>query len=226
MSKSTPYELTGRTRRSRARARRCWRRPANCSPRASPPRSRRPRSAPRSRAPPPIATSPTSARSCSRATPGSTRSRCSTPMRRPTLPRASSSSPRPSGASSSNASPSCARCCACRSRRRRHTDDALPLRTGRAIGWIEDALAPLRDELPAPELRRLVLAIRATLGIEPLVWLCDIARTPARGRGRPHALLRSHAVARGHGRRGARALRLRLGHPVAPQDVDRARRST
>ena len=53
--------------------------------------------------------------------------------------------------------------------------DALPLRTGRAIGWIEDALAPLRDELPAPELRRLVLAIRATLGIEPLVWLCDIA---------------------------------------------------
>ncbi len=53
--------------------------------------------------------------------------------------------------------------------------DALPLRTGRAIGWIEDALSPLRDELAAPELRRLVLAIRATLGIEPLVWLCDIA---------------------------------------------------
>ncbi len=52
--------------------------------------------------------------------------------------------------------------------------DALPLRQGRAIGWIEDALAPLRDDMPAPELHRLALAIRATLGIEALVWLTDI----------------------------------------------------
>ena len=52
--------------------------------------------------------------------------------------------------------------------------DALPLRQGRAIGWIEDALAPLRERMPEPELRRLVLAIRATLGIEALVWLTDI----------------------------------------------------
>ena len=51
---------------------------------------------------------------------------------------------------------------------------ALPLRQGRVIGWIEDALAPLRDRLPAAQLRRLVLAIRATLGIEALVWLTDI----------------------------------------------------
>ncbi len=50
----------------------------------------------------------------------------------------------------------------------------LPLRQGRAIGWIEEALAPLRTRLPEPELRRLVLAIRATLGIEALVWLTDI----------------------------------------------------
>jgi len=50
----------------------------------------------------------------------------------------------------------------------------LPLRQGRAIGWIEDALAPLRDRMSASELRRLVLAIRATLGIEALVWLTDI----------------------------------------------------
>jgi AcrR family transcriptional regulator len=57
----------------------------------------------------------------------------------------------------------------------RAPQEALPLRTGRAIGWIEDALAPLRNELPAPELRRLALAIRATLGVEALVWLCDIA---------------------------------------------------
>ena len=52
--------------------------------------------------------------------------------------------------------------------------DALPLRRGRVIGWLEDALAPLQGRLPAAELRRLVLAIRATLGIEPLVWLTDI----------------------------------------------------
>jgi AcrR family transcriptional regulator len=52
--------------------------------------------------------------------------------------------------------------------------DALPLRQGRAIGWIEDAFAPLQDRMPASDLRRLVLAIRATLGIEALVWLTDI----------------------------------------------------
>jgi AcrR family transcriptional regulator len=50
----------------------------------------------------------------------------------------------------------------------------LPLRQGRAIGWIEDALAPLAGRFPRRELRRLVLAIRASIGIEPLVWLTDI----------------------------------------------------
>jgi AcrR family transcriptional regulator len=54
------------------------------------------------------------------------------------------------------------------------TREALPLRQGRAIGWIEDALAPLRNGMSSSELRRLVLAIRATLGIEALVWLTDI----------------------------------------------------
>jgi AcrR family transcriptional regulator len=52
--------------------------------------------------------------------------------------------------------------------------DALPLRQGRAIRWIEDALAPLRERMPASELHRLALAIRATIGIEALVWLTDI----------------------------------------------------
>lgn len=52
---------------------------------------------------------------------------------------------------------------------------ALPLRRGRAIMWLEDALAPLRETMSEPEVRRLVLAIRATLGIEPLVWLTDVA---------------------------------------------------
>ena len=51
----------------------------------------------------------------------------------------------------------------------------LPLRQGRAIAWIEEALSPLRTQLSEPELRRLVLAIRSATGIEALVWLTDIA---------------------------------------------------
>jgi AcrR family transcriptional regulator len=49
------------------------------------------------------------------------------------------------------------------------------LRKGRAIGWIEEALRPLRGELSAKELRRLVLAVRSATGIEARVWLTDIA---------------------------------------------------
>jgi AcrR family transcriptional regulator len=55
------------------------------------------------------------------------------------------------------------------------TPDALPLRQGRAINWIQEALEPLRERIPEHELRNLTLAIRATLGIEALVWLTDIA---------------------------------------------------
>ncbi len=51
----------------------------------------------------------------------------------------------------------------------------LPLRKGRAIGWIGEALAPLRGQLTESDLRRLTLAIRSAAGIEPLVWLTDIA---------------------------------------------------
>ena len=49
------------------------------------------------------------------------------------------------------------------------------LRQGRAIGWIEQALAPLRTSMPEPELRRLVLALRSATGIEARVWLTDVA---------------------------------------------------
>jgi AcrR family transcriptional regulator len=49
------------------------------------------------------------------------------------------------------------------------------LRQGRAIGWIEDALSPLRGKVPARDLRRLVLAIRSATGIEARVWLTDVA---------------------------------------------------
>lgn len=52
--------------------------------------------------------------------------------------------------------------------------EALPLRQGRAIAWIEDALAPLRERIPNTELHRLALAIRTTVGIEAFVWLTDI----------------------------------------------------
>jgi AcrR family transcriptional regulator len=51
----------------------------------------------------------------------------------------------------------------------------LPLRRGRRITWIEEGLAPLRGQLPEGDLRRLVHAIGAVVGIEALVWLTDIA---------------------------------------------------
>ena len=48
------------------------------------------------------------------------------------------------------------------------------LRQGRAIGWIQEALAPLRETMSQAELRQLTLAIRSATGIEALVWLTDI----------------------------------------------------
>jgi AcrR family transcriptional regulator len=50
----------------------------------------------------------------------------------------------------------------------------MPLRKGRAIGWIKEALSPLQTRMTEPELQRLVLAIRSAVGIEALVWLTDI----------------------------------------------------
>jgi len=50
----------------------------------------------------------------------------------------------------------------------------LPLRQGRAIGWIGEALTPLRGRLSNRDLRRLAIAIRSVAGIEPLVWLTDV----------------------------------------------------
>jgi AcrR family transcriptional regulator len=71
------------------------------------------------------------------------------------------------------------------------TSEQLPFRQGRAIGWIEDALAPLHERMPETELRRLVLAIRATTGIEALIWLTDVA-----GLARADAAELMHASAR------------------------------
>src|ERR1700694_227553 len=50
-----------------------------------------------------------------------------------------------------------------------------PLRQGRAIGWIAEALAPLQTLLPERDLMRLIFAIRSATGIEALVWLTDVA---------------------------------------------------
>jgi AcrR family transcriptional regulator len=54
--------------------------------------------------------------------------------------------------------------------------DDRPFRVGRRIVWISEALAPLESHLPRDEFERLVLAIAATVGIDALIWLTDIAR--------------------------------------------------
>jgi AcrR family transcriptional regulator len=51
----------------------------------------------------------------------------------------------------------------------------LPLRQGRGIKWIEEALAPLRKDMSEAEVHRLTLAIRSATGIEALAWLTDVA---------------------------------------------------
>jgi len=50
----------------------------------------------------------------------------------------------------------------------------LPLRQGRAIAWISEALEPLRGRFTDQEVHRLVLAVRSAIGVEALVWLTDI----------------------------------------------------
>jgi AcrR family transcriptional regulator len=62
-------------------------------------------------------------------------------------------------------------------------DRSLPLRQGRAIGWLTEALMPLRGELTDPQIHKLVLAIRSAIGIEALVWLMDVG-----GLGREEAI--------------------------------------
>lgn len=64
----------------------------------------------------------------------------------------------------------------------RRKDDGKPsqagqplLRRGRAISWIEDALAPLRHSHPAIDRHDLAVAIRSAAGIEALIWLQDVA---------------------------------------------------
>ena len=51
----------------------------------------------------------------------------------------------------------------------------LLLRQGRAIEWLKEALAPLREAMSDDDLHRLVVAIRSAIGIEAFVWLVDVA---------------------------------------------------
>jgi AcrR family transcriptional regulator len=51
----------------------------------------------------------------------------------------------------------------------------LPLRQGRRFLWIEGALEPIRESLPASDFGRLVNAVAASIGIEALVTLIDLA---------------------------------------------------
>ncbi|MFJ9119319.1 TetR/AcrR family transcriptional regulator [Streptomyces sp. NPDC102394] len=66
------------------------------------------------------------------------------------------------------------------------------LRQGRAITWIEDALAPLAESHPHIDRRRLAVAIRAGSGIEAWVWMVDVA---AVSRREAAALMRESAQA-------------------------------
>ena len=50
----------------------------------------------------------------------------------------------------------------------------LPLRQGRGIVWISEALQPLRGRMTEEEIHRLALAVRCAIGVEALVWLTDI----------------------------------------------------
>lgn len=82
-----------------------------------------------------------------------------------------------------------------------------PLRQGRAVGWIAEALSPLQTLLAEEDLMGLVFAIRSAAGIEALVWLTDVAglsreEATALMRDSAQALLRSalsKAVAGQHG---------------------------
>ena len=54
----------------------------------------------------------------------------------------------------------------------------LPMHRGLRIAWIEDALAPLKEEMAVARLQSTVHGIGATLGIEAFVWLVDVAGLP------------------------------------------------
>ena len=55
------------------------------------------------------------------------------------------------------------------------------LRGGRAVGWYRDALSPLEGSGSGIDTEVLAVRLRAVAGIEPYVWLRDVAGLHARG---------------------------------------------
>ena len=85
----------------------------------------------------------------------------------------------------------------------------LPLRQGRVIKWLEEALEPLDESMSVEDRHRLALAIRSATGIEALAWLTDVGGL---SRGDAVELMRwsAHAMldaARADASQSARALR-------------------
>ena len=95
---------------------------------------------------------------------------------------------------------------------------SLPLRQGRAIGWIAEALDGLRGDLSDEQLHRLVLSVRATVGIEALVWLTDVAGLST---DEAVALMRWSAQALLE-----RATTVRPQHPADPASPEQPRQTT
>jgi AcrR family transcriptional regulator len=56
----------------------------------------------------------------------------------------------------------------------RRLGDDTPVREGRRMRWLDQALAPLEDRLPPAELRRLQAALALTLSIEPVTIMHDV----------------------------------------------------
>ena len=93
--------------------------------------------------------------------------------------------------------------------------DGRTLRSGRRIVWVRDALSPLDGEVPDAELRRLIHAVAASVGIDTLVWMVDVAglsreEAVAMMRWSARALLHSALEERrtGEGGRGGGSKRL------------------
>ncbi|MCC6718913.1 MAG: TetR family transcriptional regulator [Acetobacteraceae bacterium] len=59
---------------------------------------------------------------------------------------------------------------------RRAGDDNPEVREGRRTRWLDEVLAPVRRELPAPAWRRLRAALSLTLGSEALIVMKDVCR--------------------------------------------------
>jgi AcrR family transcriptional regulator len=105
----------------------------------------------------------------------------------------------------------------------------LPLRKGRAIVWIGEALSPLRGVMAERDLKRLILAIRSAAGIEALVWLTDVADLSRKEavqlmRWSAGALLRAALADGGAVPRRTSSPSIRPRPPAAPLSHARARR--